>query len=876
MTSPTRVARSHSSKGRLEWHPAAHSTAANYFLRLQQTNRVLRCLYWELQGSDVLVDVVDFFRLDANRRLEPNRRSELGQFMTPPATAHLMSSMFAANCEHLSLLDAGAGVGSLTAAFVSEVCERPRKPSSIHVTAYELDRSLAEYLSNTLHQCKVTCQSSGVEFDSKLIRSDFIEDGAQDLRHEMFTPVKRFKCAILNPPYKKINSDSETRSALREIGVETSNLYTGFLAIVLRLLDEGGELVAITPRSFCNGPYFKPFRKLLLETLSVRRIHVFDSRQVAFREDDVLQENVIFYGVKSGRVDGKVTISSNTGPEDEFLTMREIAYEQVVRPGDPEYFIHIVPDELGASVAEKIGRLTWTLKEHDLEVSTGRVVDFRATQFLRAYAESDTVPLIYPRNFENGFVEWPKPGGKKPQAMRVLPGAEHLLVPKGAYVLVRRFSAKEEKRRVVAAVYDPARIGADQVGFENHLNYFHRKGEGLPLGLAKGIGTFLNSTLVDLYFRQFNGHTQVNATDLRNMRYPTLSQLEALGSLVGDEFPGQEVIDRYVEEVLNLPEATGVADPVQAKRKITEALSILRDLGVPREQQNERSALTLLALLYLKPEMAWSDSRDPLMGITPMMQFFEENYGKKYAPNTRETVRRQTIHQFLDAGIVTINPDNPERPINSPSAAYQIEAGLLSLLRTFGTTEWEKRLKTHLASLDTLKKRYAQERQMKRIPVQIADGKTITLSPGGQNILVEKIIRDFCEFFTSGGKLVYVGDADEKWAYFDESLLTSLGVTVEAHGKMPDVIVYVERKNWLVLIEAVTSHGPVNPKRRGELKTLFKGVQAGLVFVTAFLDRKAMVRYLGDISWETEVWVAESPTHLIHFNGERFLGPYEE
>lgn len=317
-------------------------------------------------------------------------------------------------------------------------------------------------------------------------------------------------------------------------------------------------------------------------------------------------------------------------------------------------------------------------------------------------------------------------------------------------------------------------------------------------------------------------------------------------------------------------------DPVKAKKRIEETLAILKDLGVPRDQQNERSALTLLSLLGLKPEMPWSEATDPLMGITPMMDFFRANYGKDYAPNTRETVRRQTVHQFLDAGIVVINPDDPSRPTNSPYAVYRIEAGLLKLLRTYVTADWENGLRSYLASIQTLKAKYAQEREMMRIPVEIAPGETIMLSPGGQNILVERIIKDFCEFFTGGAKVVYVGDTDEKFAYFDENLLKSLGVVIEEHGKIPDVVVYIPVKNWLVLIEAVTSHGPVNPKRRNELKTLFKGSKAGLVFVTAFLDRHTMMKFLDDISWETEVWVAEAPTHIIHFNGERFLGPYEE
>jgi hypothetical protein len=325
-----------------------------------------------------------------------------------------------------------------------------------------------------------------------------------------------------------------------------------------------------------------------------------------------------------------------------------------------------------------------------------------------------------------------------------------------------------------------------------------------------------------------------------------------------------------------MPNGAEVDDPVKAKKKVRQALAILKSLGLPREQQNERSALTLLSLLDLKPGIPWSKAASPLMGITPMMEFFDKRYGKKYAPNTRETVRRQTVHQFLQAGLILINPDDPSRPTNSPKAVYQIEKGALEMLATYGTPDWEKSLRTYLTSAETLQHKYARQRAMNRIPILVAPGKSITLSPGGQNILVEQVIQEFCERFAPGGRLVYVGDTEQKWAYCDGKLIESLGVEIETHGKMPDVAVYDKKKNWLILIEAVTSHGPVNPKRRSELKTLFKGCKAGLVFVTAFLDRRAMVKYLNDISWETEVWVADAPEHLIHFNGERFLGPYEE
>jgi hypothetical protein len=314
----------------------------------------------------------------------------------------------------------------------------------------------------------------------------------------------------------------------------------------------------------------------------------------------------------------------------------------------------------------------------------------------------------------------------------------------------------------------------------------------------------------------------------------------------------------------------------KAEKKIKEALTILNDLGLPKQQQNERSALTLLSLLGLKPTNKWEDASDPLMGITPMMDFFQEHYGKKYAPNTRETVRRETVHQFLQAALIVANPDKPSRPTNSPKAVYQIAPSVLKLLRSFGKPGWKNELIRYLRTVDTLKKLYAREREMRRLPVKLANGQKIKLSPGGQNVLVKKIMDDFCPLFTPGSYVIYIGDTQMKWAYFDSNALSRLGVKIEEHGKMPDVVVFYSEKNWLVLIEAVTSHGPVNPKRRQELKAMFSGSMAGLVFVTAFLDRKAMVKYLNDISWETEVWIAESPTHLIHFNGERFLGPYED
>ncbi len=304
------------------------------------------------------------------------------------------------------------------------------------------------------------------------------------------------------------------------------------------------------------------------------------------------------------------------------------------------------------------------------------------------------------------------------------------------------------------------------------------------------------------------------------------------------------------------------------------AQQIIVSLGLPRAQQNERSALCLLALLNLSPDKAWVEAEAPLIGITPIMDWVWEHYAKDYAPNTRETVRRQTMHQFVNAGIAVYNPDDPDRPVNSPKAVYQIEPATLALLRSFGSATWRGNLNSYLAERETLVNRYAREREQNRISVQVASGTSVTLSTGEHSELIRAIIEDFAPRFAPGSALIYAGDTGDKWSYFDEALLIEIGVNVDSHGKMPDVVLHYREKQWLLLVEAVTSHGPVDGKRHAELTNLFSGAKAGLVYITAFPNRSVMARYLPEIAWETEVWVADSPSHLIHFDGERFLGPY--
>ena len=502
--------------------------------------------------ADSLLSGVEAARRAASLRLAPGNRVLMGQFLTPATVATFMAGMIECRESVVRALDPGAGVGSLAGALVAALCRGPLRPETIALTAYEIDPILIGYLRATFDLCRAACRDAGIRFEGSIVAEDFLEVGARTLAGDLFTAgeKERFDCAILNPPYRKIRTESRERKLLHAIGLETSNLYAGFLAVTARLLAPGGEMVAITPRSFCNGPYFEPFRRFFLREMRFRRIHVFDARDRAFSADEVLQENVVFRALRTTNQADDVVVSSSLDPAGSNLRLRRVKHDDLVRTGDPHAFIHIVPESNGDAIRQKMTRLKSSLADLGLAVSTGRVVDFRAKDLLRARPGRNTVPLIYPCHLQWGFVEWPNGDNRKPNALALGPTADDLLIPTGHYVLVKRFSAKEERRRIVAAVHEPARVPGDRIAFENHLNYYHLRGAGLPATVSKGLAAFLNSTLVDSYFRHFSGHTQVNAMDLRSLRYPALAELAALGRRIGESFPPQEELDRLVEEVV--------------------------------------------------------------------------------------------------------------------------------------------------------------------------------------------------------------------------------------------------------------------------------------------------------------------------------------
>jgi hypothetical protein len=303
--------------------------------------------------------------------------------------------------------------------------------------------------------------------------------------------------------------------------------------------------------------------------------------------------------------------------------------------------------------------------------------------------------------------------------------------------------------------------------------------------------------------------------------------------------------------------------------KLTKALQILIDLGVPKGQQNERTALCLLALTDMKEHSQWIDAQDNLIGITPMMEFARNAYKREYAPNTRETFRKESMHQLVEAGIALYNPDEPDRPVNSPKAVYQIAPLALHIVKSFGSDQYPHEITVYHEKIGALAERYQATREMEMIPVENVDG--LTLSPGKHSQLIKDIIGEFAPRFIPGSQLLYAGDTGKKWGFFDKETFEKLGFTFNEHGKMPDVVFYFKQRNWLILVESVTSHGPIDSKRKIELEKLFE-TKLTTVYITAFPDRKTFARFTAEVAWETEVWLADNPTHLIHFNGDKFLG----
>ncbi|MDP3972479.1 MAG: Eco57I restriction-modification methylase domain-containing protein [Candidatus Nanopelagicales bacterium] len=496
-----------------------------------------------------LRDHAESRRLAALSGLETARQAQLGQHFTPVETAELMASLPELPASGvLRVLDPGAGAGILTAALVARVLDVAPE-LSLELVAVETDAALIPHLGGTLEECRRTATATGTQIQYQIVQADFIES-LTSMPDGPLSSAAPFDLTIMNPPYGKLAASSVHRRALARNGLVCPNLYAAFLALGVSMLKRGGQVVAITPRSFTNGPYFGEFRRKFLSAVALNDIHTYASRSRVFAESGVLQETVIIRATKGGNA-RKVRLSMSADHRS-LSAERLVSAEEVVHPEDPHKFIRIVGSNEEQTAIDALGEMPGRLGDLGISVSTGRVVDFRARRHLLKDPTPECAPLVYPGNCVGGVVIWPR-DIRKPQGFRLGDDlAARQVVPNGTYVVVKRFSTKEERRRIVAAVWDGDARGHPAVAFENHLNVFHQAGAGIDRDLAVGLSYWLNSTLIDRFFRTFSGHTQVNVADIRALPFPSPIQLVSLGQRCQPQLPGQAEIDSMVTTAFGL------------------------------------------------------------------------------------------------------------------------------------------------------------------------------------------------------------------------------------------------------------------------------------------------------------------------------------
>ncbi|GER80508.1 MAG: N-6 DNA methylase [Anaerolineales bacterium] len=838
-----------------------------------------------------VADLVAYSYEQGKRILEKRESATLkehGQFLTPPAVARYMAKKLGQIQNGASLLEPACGSGVLVCALIEQLIAK-KSPLEISIIAYETDKELAELSSQVLELACQKAEKHNIKLHWQVFQNDFILACLPDEQPSLFgseeSRRRSFDFVISNPPYFKLNTeDTRVKVVSGKLNGHT-NIYTLFMALSAKLLSPQGKACFIVPRSFCSGVYFSEFRRDLLKDVKPLSVHLFQSRNEVFKGDDVLQENIVFSFEKSSHQEHRywaglvnISVSANGTTLNDAIS-RQVSFKHFLRDQDGLLFFRLPTGILDEQILDAIDRWDGSLEKYGLQVSTGRVVPFRAKPLLQEIpkARNGTVPLLWMQNVKPYQVEFPLERFDKPQA--ILANDPSLLVPCSNYVLLRRFSAKEDRRRLISAPFISEHFDYEQIGFENHLNVISKKKGALSEYEAIGLAAILNSAIMDRYVRVVNGNTQVNAAEIRALPLPPLEIITELGKKIeGVSNSTPEQIDRIIFSALWQTNLLAEEFPMIQETRITmgkieQAQEILESLGLPSAQQNEISALTLLALAQLSERSAWKNAANPMLRVHDILIEIKQRYGREYAENSRETIRRRVLHQFEQAGIVIQNADDPTRPTNSGLNNYMLSDLALDVVRTYASPAWNKKRKAFLDQQGRLLDLYQKSREQNKIPLQVADGTTYRLSPGKHNELQSAIVTEFGPRFAPGAKLLYLGDTAKKTIVLEMELLANLYVPASEHGKFADIILYDEKKNWLYLIEAVTAHGPVSPKRHVEMEELLEKCTAGRIYVTAFLDFATFKKFSNEIAWETEVWIAELPSHMIHFNGDKFLGP---
>lgn len=484
-----------------------------------------------------------------------------GQFFTPPDIAHLMASMCDSEANEIRILDPGCGTAILTCSLIESLIEHNRKLSFIDLITYETDAELIAYSQTVLQYLKKWVNQKGIKFQYILHIEDFVLDNADSLTdsHKKYSErIEPFDVIISNPPYFKLPKDDKRTIAAKAIVSGQPNIYSFFMGVASKLLKPNGELIFITPRSFTSGSYFKSFREFFFNEVQLERIHLFVSRKDTFNRDSVLQETVIIKAVKRNEENPnpQVIISTSHGLKDiNEPTVKYFAHDDLINLHSKEKILHFPTNDSEEAVYNIFKGWTGTLKQYDVQVSTGPVVSFRSWDFIEDTYQNGAIllaPLFWLHNVNKMELTWPLPRPNKGQYIKIEQQSNPILLPNKNYVLLRRFSSKDDKSRLIAAPYFRNYAEADYIGVENKLNYIYRKNGHLERNEVVGLCALLNSQLFDTYFRIFNGNVNVSATELREMTLPPLETIKEIGNqiILSNNYSAEfvnEVVNDYFE-----------------------------------------------------------------------------------------------------------------------------------------------------------------------------------------------------------------------------------------------------------------------------------------------------------------------------------------
>lgn len=490
-------------------------------------------------------------------------KKDNGQFFTPTAIAHFMSGLVKQSKNKLKILDPGCGTAILSSSLIETLVQKNDTLKEIELIVYETDNDILPFTQATLNYLKIWLQINHVEFKATLDTNDFVLENKDcfELSNTLFYEPRNaiYDIVISNPPYFKIPKEDKRAVVAKSMVWGQPNIYSIFLMTAAKLLKSGGELIFITPRSFAAGNYFRAFREAFFSEVELEQIHLFNSRTDTFNRDNVLQETLIIKGKKqklNGNLSNILLTHSNGISDLDNPTEKEYHADELIDFNSKEKILHLPSNEMEDKVIGLFKSWSGSLHKYEMQISTGPVVSFRATEYLFEHYQNGTiflVPLYQLINTGKMIFEFPVSKRGKPQYIQLCEETKPLLLPNKNYVFLRRFSAKDDKSRLVASPYFVDISQAEFIGVENHLNYIYRPKGHLDRNEILGLAALLNSKLFDTYFRTFNGNINVSATELREMPMPPLEDIKQIGNqIILQNIYSQSIVDDIVNDYFDL------------------------------------------------------------------------------------------------------------------------------------------------------------------------------------------------------------------------------------------------------------------------------------------------------------------------------------